>query len=50
MMPSTYFAEKGFSALVDTKNKNRLNMVDELMLGALEEQTLPQMEKHSSTN
>ena len=33
MMPTTYLAEKGFSALVNTKNKkrNRLKMVNELM-------------------
>ena len=46
MMPTTYLVEKGFSALVDIKNKkrNRLKMVDELMRGALEEQILPQIE------
>ena len=47
MMPTTYLVEKGFSALVDIKNKkrNRLKMVDELMRGVLDEQILPQIEK-----
>ena len=33
MMPTTYLAEKGFSALVEIKNKKRnmLKMVNELM-------------------
>ena len=35
MMPTTYLAEKGFSALVDIKNKkrNRLKMVDAWSFG-----------------
>ena len=39
VMPTTYLAKKGFSALVDIKNKKRnmLKMVDDLMRGALEE-------------
>ena len=49
MMPPTYLAKKGFSALVDIKNKkrNRLKIVDELMRGALEEQLLPQIKNNS---
>ena len=47
MMSTAYPAEKGFSAVVEIKNKkkNRLKMVVELMRGALEEKILPQIEK-----
>ena len=47
MIPTTYLAEKGFWDLVEIKNKkrSRLNMVDELIRGALEEKILPQIEK-----
>ena len=43
MMPTNYLAEKRFSAPVYIKN--RLKIVDELMRGAFEDQTLPQIEK-----
>ena len=47
MMPTTYLAEKGFSALVDIKNKkrNRIIRVDELMRGALERDITPRFEE-----
>ena len=34
MMPTIYLAEKGFSTIVDIKNKktNRLKIIDELMV------------------
>ena len=48
MMPTIYLPEKGFSALVDIKN--RLKIIEELMRGALEEQFLSQIEKNSSIN
>ena len=45
IVPATYLAGKGFSALVNIKNKkqNRLKYVDELMRGALEELILPRI-------
>ena len=47
-LTTTFLAEKGFSALVE--KRNRLKVVDELMRGALEKQILPQIEKNSSTS
>ena len=44
ILPTTYMAENGFSALVDFKSKgNILKHVDELMRGALEELVLPRI-------
>lgn len=47
IMPTTYLAEKGFSALVNikTRKRNKLKNIDELMRGALETEIKPRIEK-----